>query len=96
MVLLQIDSTSDVVFSTLNAGIGNLVWFWEASQAQKGRPRALKPITHNIGFWLNFALVALTYSWICDRQLHMNLAILLSLYLRFLDSSRKLRKAETA
>jgi len=47
MVLLQIDSTSDVVFSTLNAGIGNLVWFWEASQAQKGRPRALKPLTLN-------------------------------------------------
>ena len=55
MVLLQIDSTSDVVFSTLNAGIGNLVWFWEASQAQKGRPRAVEPITHNPvygGGWL--------------------------------------------
>ena len=45
MVLLQIDSTSDVVFSTLNAGIGNLVWFWEASQAQKGGPRAFEPLS---------------------------------------------------
>ena len=48
MVLLQIDSTSDVVFSTLNAGIGNL-WFGftEASQAQMGRPRAFEPLTLN-------------------------------------------------
>ena len=45
MVPLQIDSTSDVVFSTLNAGIDNLVWFWEASQAQKGRPRAFEPLS---------------------------------------------------
>ena len=36
------------VCPTLNAGIGNLVWFWEASQAQKGRPRAFGPLTLNL------------------------------------------------
>ena len=45
MVPVQIDSTSDIVFATFNAGIGNLVSFWEASQAQKGRQRSCEPLT---------------------------------------------------
>ena len=35
------------VSPTFNAGIGNLVWFFEASQAQRGRQRALEPLTLN-------------------------------------------------
>ena len=61
---LQIDSTSDCVFSTLNAGIGNLVWFWEVYRREDCEYLKPQPITHSFLCCEKFHSLLMTYCYL--------------------------------